>query len=92
MDTFVRNGKFAAFCDLDWLDRLVTRSLWNVFNSLNNLVPLEDFAEDNVLAVEVTGNTLDHGTPLRELLNIPGSGCGDEELRAIGISSGVGHA
>lgn len=55
-DTFVRHLELAAFHDLDRLGRLVTRSLGHVLDRLADLVALEDFAEDDVLAVEPGGD------------------------------------
>ena len=73
--TFFRHLELAALGDLDFLGRLIARALGHVLDLVDDLEALEDFAEDNVLAVEPGGD-----------------GSGNEELRAVGVLSGVGHA
>jgi len=73
--TFFRHLKLAALDDLDRLDRLVARCLGHVLDLLDDLVALEHFAEDDMLAVQPRSD-----------------GGGDEELGAVGVLAGVGHA
>ena len=73
--TFFRHLKLAALDDLDCLLRLVARVLGHVLDLLDDLVALEHFAEDDVLAVQPRGD-----------------GGGNEELGAVGVLAGVGHA
>ena len=54
MDTFFWNWEFATLDDLHWGSWLVSWVLWDVFNLLDNIVALEDFAKDNVSTVKVT--------------------------------------
>lgn len=54
MDTFFWYGKLATLGDLDGLLGLVSWALGHILDRLNDLVALEDFAVDDVLAVEVT--------------------------------------
>ena len=53
MDTFFWYGKLATLGDLDGFDGSVTSSFGDVLDSLNDFVALEDFAEDDVLAIEM---------------------------------------
>lgn len=55
MDTFFGNGQLAALGDLDGHLGLVAGVLLDVLNLLDNLVALEDLAEDDVLAIQPTG-------------------------------------
>lgn len=52
MNTFFGHRQFSALEDLDRLLGLVARVLFNVFNLLNDVVALEDLAENDVLAVQ----------------------------------------
>ena len=54
MDTFFGDLQLAALDDLDLLDGPITRLGRSVLNDLDDLVALEDLAEDNVTAVEPT--------------------------------------
>jgi hypothetical protein len=54
VNTFRRDLKLAALDDLDGLDGLIASSCLDVLNLLDNLVALEDFAEDDVAAIEPT--------------------------------------
>lgn len=55
MDTFFWYGKLAALGDLHGQLGLISWVLGDILNLLYDLIALEDFAEDNVLAVEVAG-------------------------------------
>ena len=52
VDTFRRDLQLAALGNLDCLNRLVARSGLDVLDLLDDVVALEDLAEDNVTAVE----------------------------------------
>lgn len=52
VNTFFGHGQFSALDDLDRLLGLVAGVLVNVLNLLNDIVALEDLAEDDVLAVQ----------------------------------------
>lgn len=54
MDTFFWYWQLAALGDFDGLDGLVSCSLGHIFDLLDDFVALEDFAEYDVFAVEVT--------------------------------------
>ena len=54
MDTFFWHRQLATLGDLDGALWLVSLTLWNVLNGLNDFITLENFAEDNVLAVEMS--------------------------------------
>ena len=56
MNTFSGDLQLAALGDLDRLGRLVACALGHILNSVNDLVALEDFAEDNVAPVEPRGD------------------------------------
>ncbi|CAD2217232.1 hypothetical protein AGDE_04641 [Angomonas deanei] len=56
------------------LGRLVTSIRLHALHLLDDVVPLEHLAEDDVLAVEPVGG-----------------GGADEELRTVGVGTGVGH-
>lgn len=53
MDTFFWYWELAALGDLDWRLGLVSTSLGDVLDCLDDLVALEDFAKYNVLAIEM---------------------------------------
>jgi hypothetical protein len=75
VNTFFGHLELSALLYLDGHLGLVTRSFVAVLDLLNDIVALEHFTKDNVLAVEPARND-----------------GGDEELRAIGVAAGVGHA
>ena len=54
MDTFFWHWQLSALCDLDGLDGLVALSLGYSFDRLDDFVALEDLAEYDMLAVEMT--------------------------------------
>ena len=95
MDTFGGNLQLAGFGDLDSLDGLVARLSLRVLDLLDDLVALEDLAEDDVAAIEPTrrryvNNQLSSIIMFQgELLR--GQDSGDEELGAVGVGAGVGH-
>ena len=53
MDTFFWYWEFSALCDLDGDSRAVAGLLGDVFDLFDDIVALEDFAEDDVLAIEM---------------------------------------
>lgn len=55
MDTFGGNLQLAGLGDLDGLDGLVAGGRLGVLDLLDDVVALEDLAEDDVLAIEPTG-------------------------------------
>jgi len=55
VDTFFWYGELATLGNLYGRFWLVSAALGDVLDSLDDLVALEDFAEDNVLAIEVAG-------------------------------------
>jgi hypothetical protein len=52
VDTFCRNLQLARLGDSDWSLGLVAAGDFNGLDSLDDVHSLEDFAEDDVLAVE----------------------------------------
>lgn len=52
MDTFWGHLQLAALGDLDWLNGLVAWLGLNILNLLDNVIALEDLAEDDVAAIE----------------------------------------
>lgn len=81
--------------DLDCLRGLVATALGHVLDLVDNVIALEHFAEHDVATIEPSGT----GTVsiLSTVLWIPGRNSrgnsgGDEELRAVGVLAGVGHA
>jgi hypothetical protein len=56
VDTFFWHWELAALCDLDWCLGLISWSLGDILDLLDDFVALEDFAEHDVLAVEMAGN------------------------------------
>jgi len=54
MDTFWWNFELSTLNNLDIAFWLISRCLGNLLDLLNNLVALEDLAEDNVFAIEMT--------------------------------------
>jgi hypothetical protein len=54
VDTFFWHRQFPALDDFDRLAGLISWSLGNCLNCLDNLVTLENLAENNVLAIEMT--------------------------------------
>lgn len=54
MDTFGRDLKLARLDNLDGLNRLVAGGLLDVLDLVNDLVTLENLAENDVLAIEPT--------------------------------------
>jgi len=97
VNTFRGDFKLARFGDDHLLDGLVAGLRLDVFNLLDNVVALEDLAEDDVATVEPPakkpGSALCSDALFPEAVGsyLRGDGGGDEELRAIGIFAGVGH-
>jgi len=58
VDTFFWYWELSALGDLDGFDWLISLALWYILDSLDDLVTLEDLAENNVLAVEVAKNDI----------------------------------
>ena len=58
MNTFFWYFELPTLGDLNCLGWLVSWLFWDLFDLLDDLVALEDLAEDNVLAVEVTNARL----------------------------------
>lgn len=90
MDTFFWYGKFAALYNLDGHIWSVSAILGHSLNLLHDLVSLQDFAEDNVLAVKMA-------IQVSGCCSRPGFGYlrwgrgSDEELGTIRIFSSVCH-
>lgn len=57
MNTFFGHRQLPALDDLDCLLGLVARVLLDILNLLDNVVALEDLAEDNVLAIQPATDT-----------------------------------
>jgi hypothetical protein len=91
VDTFFWDWDLATLSDGHSGCWLVSWVLWDVLNLLDNVVALEDFAEDNVSAVKVT--VLSDQYVMLDFTGhlLPWGRGGDEELRAIGVLAGVGH-
>ena len=53
MDTFFWYWQLSALCDLDGFDGLVALALGHSLDRLDDFVAFEDFAEYDVLAVEM---------------------------------------
>ena len=53
MDTFFWYREFSALCDLDGFDGFVPWCLGHSLDLLDDVIALEDFAEHDVLAVEM---------------------------------------
>ena len=56
MNTFRWHLELSALGDLDRLDGLVARSLGHVLDLLDDVVSVEDLAEDDVAAIEPAGD------------------------------------
>jgi hypothetical protein len=56
MDTFFGDLELSALGNLDGLFRLVARPLLALLNLLDDIVSLEDFAEDDMATIEPAGN------------------------------------
>jgi hypothetical protein len=56
VNTFLGDLQLSALGDLDGLHRLVARALGNGLDLVDHLVALENFAEDNVAAIEPAGD------------------------------------
>jgi hypothetical protein len=54
VDTFFGDGNFAGLGDLDRLDGAVARLSLDLLNLLDDIVTLEDLAEDDMAAIEPT--------------------------------------
>lgn len=93
MATFGRGLKFATLGNLDCLGRLVAGLGLGVFDLLDHVVSFEDLAKDNVAAIKpaIGYIRLKYDSKVGGLFS-PGDDSGNEELRAIGILSGIGHA
>jgi hypothetical protein len=52
VDTFFWNLELAALSDLDGIGWLVARGLGRILDLLDNLIALENLAEDDVAAIE----------------------------------------
>jgi len=53
VDTFFWYWEFPTLCDLDWGLGLISWSLRDILDRLDDFVALEDFTENNVLAIEM---------------------------------------
>lgn len=86
--------QLSALCNPDDGGRLVTRSLLNILDLVDNVVSLEDLPENDMAAIEPAAELLAHvSISLYKCFRyIPGNDGGDEELRPVGVLSGVGHA
>lgn len=97
MDTFWGHLQLSALGDLDRLLGLVAAGSLDVLDLGDNVHALEDLAENDVTAIEPPDECLSapglgnrrSGNMLRD--NLRGNDSGDEELRAVGVLSGVGH-
>lgn len=54
MDTFFWYWQLPTLCNLDWLDWSVSWCLGHVFDLLDDVVALEDLAENNMLSVKMS--------------------------------------
>lgn len=92
MDTFRGNLQLAALGDLDSLGWLIAGRGLGALDLLDNLIALQDLAEDDVLAIEPP---CVHVSGVRQCLNrggnLRGHDGGDEELRSVGVLARVGH-
>ncbi len=52
MGTFFRHLQFSRLCDLDSLGGLISSTLGDVLDLLNDIVALQNLPEDNVLSVQ----------------------------------------
>lgn len=50
--TFFRHFQLSALHNHHFLLWLIARVLWNILDLVHNVVALEDFTEDNMLAIE----------------------------------------
>lgn len=94
MDTFFGDLQLAGLGDLDRLLGLVTRLGLDVLDLLDDIVALEDLAEDDVAAIEPAAGDLLAKAPFKvfsDRFNVRSNNSGDEELGAVGVLSGVGH-
>lgn len=91
MDTFFWYWKLSAVCDRHLIYWFVSWVLWYVLDNINDVIALEDFTEHDVLSIEMTRTWLEQTFGMGESPLPWSRGC-DEELRAIGVLSSVGHA
>lgn len=57
VNTFFGDGNFTGLGDLDRLNGAVTRLGLDLLNLLDDIVTLEDLAEDDMAAIEPTART-----------------------------------
>ena len=50
--TFFWHRQFPRLCNLDGLDRLVSRAFLHIFNLLNDIVAFQNFSEDDMLSIQ----------------------------------------
>jgi hypothetical protein len=95
VDTFFWDLKLAALDDLDNLGGLVATSSLHVLDLLDDFVALEDLAEDDVATVEPAMRSISQvyrrTGPYTTSEDLRSDDGGDEELRAVGVRTGVGH-
>lgn len=88
--------ELSALDDLDLLQRLVHWACGHVLDLLHDIIALENFTEDNVAAIEPTVQMVSlsshHDRTYRSGEYERSKHSGDEELGAVGVLSGVGHA
>jgi len=91
VNTFRRNLQLAALDNLDRLLRLVAGLSLDVLDLVDNVVALEDLAEDDVTAIEPPLYGLATNILPVKPEHIRSDDGGNEELRAVRVRSGVGH-
>ena len=50
--TFFWHRQLPSLCNLDGLDRLVSRAFWHIFNLLNDIVAFQNLSEDDMLPIQ----------------------------------------
>ena len=50
--TFFWHRQLPRLCNLDRLDRLVSRAFRHIFNLLNDIVAFQNFSEDDMLSIQ----------------------------------------
>ena len=92
MGTFFGFRQLATLRDRDWLLGFVVTALLHVLYFVYDIIALENFTENDVLSIEPASLALVFKQIVAAEGYILGDGGCDEELRAIGVLSGVGHA
>jgi hypothetical protein len=91
VNTFRGHLQLSALGDLDGLDGFVRLGL-DLLDLLNDVKALEDFAEDDVTAIEPPITLLVAGYLVKlGRVFLRGDDGGDKELRAVGVLASVGH-